>query len=1516
MKKALKIFFSTLSTLIILVVLVPIVIAMLLQVGFVQKWAVDKATEMLTEKAGTRFSISKVEIGLFNRAYFEDVYIEGPRGAGDTMIYVKKIDASINGINFFNGKISLGNVTVAAGKIYLYKDSLEEMNVKTVFDNFKPKVPNQDPPNFRLSAAQVNLLGTTFKLDDYTVEPQTHGVNFKALDLRDITFQAQNVNVLNYDVKLAINHLSFSERSGFSIRHLSSPRCGVNETGMRYANLRVETPHTTLVCSHFNLLYQSWWDYNDFVNKVTLDAQIEPSKIAFPTIEYFIREPLDIPTNITLQGSIVGIIPNLVGNLESISIIGGTELSGNFTITGLPNVKNTTFNFGLHHLTTNAYAIDTLIKQITHKPLSLAIQQILTRSGTIHANGDFYGLLTDFNTNCHVNTLNGDINAQLKVKPATSGGVNFIGQVQTDNYDLKATLGAPALGTISLAAGVDATISGKNVDLKTTARIGQFDMKGYSYGPITMDGKFAGKVFTGTLCSDLDSNLLFHTNGTFDFVDPQNPAYNFEMNLEKANLVALGLNQRDSISQLSAQFQAHFTGSNIDNINGEALIDSIYYVNHMDTVHTAAISITADNSAQQKEIELRSHFADIHLQGRNSYSNIFGYLAKMARTYIPAFPEATEVVTGSPNALPTTPVAEKTYDDGFYTLKVRVKEANNVAAIFLPGLEIASGTSLDFFFNPAQNRFSFNLLSDYILRDNFYVDNINLDSRNVADSLSVYLTTNELGIGNISLPDFSVIGGIKNNRIYLGTRFADHDKRNSAILNTTTNIYRTPQGLAQINITLHPSNFRLDNHSWNLTQSQILLDSTGVGISNFNLRSAGQLLSLNGKMGRAPSDTITMALSNLNLAPLSILVKDLGYSISGTAGGTVQGMSILREPQFAASVDFNNITFGNYPLGNSMLRSQLAQNRRRIGFTLTTSTGMQPVTGYYNIPHKRYNVNMNFPELDMVLLEPLLKGILTDTKGSAAVDLVLSGGAGTPTLNGEIHFDKYAATVDFTKVRYTFGGDITVKDNRFTLAPTPIHDPNGHTGEISAFFDSRYFKNLTFGVNAKYENLLALKTTAKENPFFYGTGYGTGTLAITGTETLTSLKIAAQTAANSSIFLPFSNVSTADRANFITFVDPKEPKDTISSRKQMFRKKQRTKLQNELDISIDLQVLPNTTALIQYSTSFMDNIIQGQGRGRLRMHINPSQDIFTIDGPIEIEKGSYRLILAIADKTFTLQNGGRLQWTGSPSNPNVDFTGVYKVRASLEPLTGTMGGGNTKTNIDCGIKLTETLMTPNISFTITAPSATPETQNILRNSLNTEEAMSMQFMSLFMSGSFMPDVGTSGIGTVSGSILSTTGFEFLSSQIGSMISGKNFNIRPTFRPKTETSAEEFGVQASVSLLEDRIYIEAEGNYATSPTTNQQSTPFTGGGGVTVLLNKAGTLSLKGFTRVIDRFDETQGLQESGVGVYFRQSFQNLEDLKKRYKAYLDKLKENREKNKLKRTTRDATKNQTESKTKD
>ena len=37
------------------------------------------------------------------------------------------------------------------------------------------------------------------------------------------------------------------------------------------------------------------------------------------------------------------------------------------------------------------------------------------------------------------------------------------------------------------------------------------------------------------------------------------------------------------------------------------------------------------------------------------------------------------------------------------------------------------------------------------------------------------------------------------------------------------------------------------------------------------------------------------------------------------------------------------------------------------------------------------------------------------------------------------------------------------------------------------------------------------------------------------------------------------------------------------------------------------------------------------------------------------------------------------------------------------------------------------------------------------------------------------------------------------------------------------------------------------------------------------------------TQTIDRFDENQGLQETGIGIYYKEDFNNLKDLKERLK---------------------------------
>ena len=53
--------------------------------------------------------------------------------------------------------------------------------------------------------------------------------------------------------------------------------------------------------------------------------------------------------------------------------------------------------------------------------------------------------------------------------------------------------------------------------------------------------------------------------------------------------------------------------------------------------------------------------------------------------------------------------------------------------------------------------------------------------------------------------------------------------------------------------------------------------------------------------------------------------------------------------------------------------------------------------------------------------------------------------------------------------------------------------------------------------------------------------------------------------------------------------------------------------------------------------------------------------------------------------------------------------------------------------------------------------------------------------------------------------------------------------------------------------------------------------------ITWLIDRAGALKLRGFTQTIDRFDENQGLQETGVGIYYKEDFNNWADLKRRVK---------------------------------
>ena len=68
------------------------------------------------------------------------------------------------------------------------------------------------------------------------------------------------------------------------------------------------------------------------------------------------------------------------------------------------------------------------------------------------------------------------------------------------------------------------------------------------------------------------------------------------------------------------------------------------------------------------------------------------------------------------------------------------------------------------------------------------------------------------------------------------------------------------------------------------------------------------------------------------------------------------------------------------------------------------------------------------------------------------------------------------------------------------------------------------------------------------------------------------------------------------------------------------------------------------------------------------------------------------------------------------------------------------------------------------------------------------------------------------------------------------------------------------------------------------SANSNMSNFMGEAYLTWLIDRAGNLKLKGFTQTIDRFDENQGLQETGICIYYKEDFDNWADLKRRIRA--------------------------------
>lgn len=1486
MRRIVNILAKMVSAIVLALIFLPLLVALLFEIPAVQNFVAREATEIISRKLGTRISIDRVDIGLFYRVSLDGFYVEDFQR--DTLLYAGRLDARIKSLGLFGGGLVFSRAELSDARFCLRETPDGEMNIKQVVDKLSKKDKARAEGKFRLEIERLETDGLDFCMERLEHRNPSYGVDFADMHLIDIRAELKNFTIDGPVIHTDIGRLAMRERSGFVVEDLAGCLCIANgcidirEGHIRTAKSNIELPSLSLIGL-------DWALYKNFVEEVDITAQVVNTTLSSDDIAYFSPKMKDWHLTLTdVNADVSGPVADMSGSLRSVRTGADTKLSVDFAAQGLPDVGKGHFKADISELTTSAADVDRLAAALTGKNLPDEVLRIAKNAGKIGLTGKFDGTLTAFAADAALATEIGGATCLLQVSSLRDGCRGVLGDVKTSSLQLGELLENDLLGPLSLNVHVNGELSSEHSDAEVSGEILRLGINGYDYDSLRMKGHLVNREFNG-LIEARDRNLRFDFRGLLDLNDEQRPRYDFALDLEEANLAALGVNRRDSVSVLAARIAARAVGRTLDDLNGIIFVRDVSYRYNDRELAADSVVIVGRNSLSDKFIRLRSDFVDADYEGKTSYKEVFAYLQQRFRDYVPTLDGGPGWQAQHPDTVELA--------DGYSQLTVNVRKINPLVNAVSPGLQIADGSQLLLRINPANDKLSFEAASDYIERGRMLVTRLNLDAHNRGDSLVFAASTEDLYLNSFHMSRVGMSGGAKDNKLELITDFADTIGDVSGRIGFRSEFARGrgPAG-RQIDLRLTPSYISRGEKTWNIYTDGITADTSRIRIDRFRMVNAGQQLLLDGVVSRRLQDSVQLTLHNFELAPFSQFTSSMGYRVDGRTNGSATMKAVLGAGEVQADIVVDSISINDLAVPSIWLRSRWDFIQNRAGILVQQRENLDTlVRGFYAPSQKRYYARATLDAVELSALDPLLKGVVERTGGNADVDIALRGSGKEANLSGQIAVRDFTTTVDFTQVTYTMPrAVIEVKNNHLIAEGVPLYDPEKNEDLFSIDLNLEHLSNIFYSVKVLPKELMVLNTTSKDNDLFYGRIFASGSATIAGSKGGVKMDIVATTEGDSEFYMPLSGQSNAKTADFVTFVTPEQidTTDYLVRKKLLFQQQGRKKeaAGSTMDITMALNVQDNTAFQLVIDPT-VGSALKGRGNGMLNLHINPGNGIFNMYGDYTLIEGSFLFSLQnIITKKFIIESGSMIQWTGEPVDARLDINAVYKLKTSLQPLLNTVTASSDDDQsgsrisdrsvpVDCKIHIGGRLSNPQLDFSVVVPVTDIETQAAVASVLNTQEAQAQQFISLVALGTFS-NSGSANIGASSGV---ATGLEMLTNQLTNWFSTDDYRIILNYRAGSEMTGDEVDFGFSTNLINNRLLVEVEGNYIidNKQAVSNNVSNFMGEAHVTWLIDKSGNLRLKAFTQTIDRFDENQGLQETGIGISYKEDFNNFKDLKQR-----------------------------------
>ena len=1025
-------------------------------------------------------------------------------------------------------------------------------------------------------------------------------------------------------------------------------------------------------------------DFKDFNNKVIFDLDIKEGKISSNDLNFFYPE-FGKNQKFYIDSHIIGTLNNLKFNNLKFNDLNDNEVVGNLQLKNLFGKGEQKFYMkgNFDRLSASQASVSKVLPNLLGKNLPKQLQKL----GKVDLKGDVE--LTEKWIDADVDLFSklGHVIADFKLdKMDQIDRATYVGDFELDDFDLGAFLDEKDLGKTTVSMNIDGTgFSKKYLNTKVKGSIQQFRYNGYNYQNVLVDGTMKMPYFKGYFKSN-DPNLKMTFDGLVD-LSKKKKEYDFDSQIEYANLRKINLYTKDSKSILSGNIRMKAKGNTLEDLAGVIDLEDISYSNQRDDYFFDTAYITSSFDANNvRTITLNSSdMIDGKVVGKYQTKQIRKILENAVGSLYANY---------SPHKL-----SKNQFLDFDFTIY------NKILEVFYPDVSIAENTHVKGKINADAGLFQFDFKSPLVNAFENRFSGIKIDIDNKNPLYNAYIELDSINTKKYKVSEFSLINLTLNDTLFARTEFKGGKNGEDKF---DLNLFHTIDENKQSVIGFKKSDITFKNYQWYINENETKgsIVTFDKGFKNFTftdlkLSHNEQFIDFNGVMNGSTYKDFNFNFNDVDISKVTPEITNL------TLGGKLNGElkykqdKDFHEPSTSLTIDSLNIN--NIDLGNLKLDVSGDESFRKFNVDATISHEGEETfftTGIVEFVNQKpiLTLDAGFQNFNIKPVGGFLTGILDNVRGFASGQANIVGPLENPEIDGVLYLNNAGLKIPYINVDYDFNKSsiLDLTEEKFIFRDIDITDVNEKTqGILSGSISHEKLENWEMDLKVTSNRLLVLDTKDSDDAYYFGKAYFDGYATVEGPVEALVINAVGKSAKGTSVKIPVNDSESVGDNNSVHMVTREEKYGTAKNDGKQVKTYQGIDLNFDFDITPDAEI----EVILNRETG---HSMKGTGNGSMFMSIN-TLGKFQMNGNYIVDKGEYFFRYgSLIDKKFTVKKGGTIDWDGDPLGAKLNLEAVYGTQANPGILVDN-ASFNKRVPTEVTIAITGELDAPQSDFNINFP---------------------------------------------------------------------------------------------------------------------------------------------------------------------------------------------------------------------